>query len=59
MIPNGLNPFGLEERTLTFHVLENDIEIQTFQKKDRLYRYAEFPDECQSYSPQWTAPEDN
>lgn len=43
MIPTTINPHGLEDRTLTLHVLENGIELETLKVKSRLYCYATFP----------------
>ena len=56
MIPHGLNPFGLEDRILTFHVIdENGTETETIQKTNRLYCYAEFPEKYASLSMlEWT-----
>ncbi len=45
MIPYGMNPFGLEDRTLTFCVLENNNPTFTFYSRNRLYCWAEFPQE--------------
>lgn len=45
MIPYGMNPFGLEDRTLTFCVLENNNPTFTFYSKNRLYCWAKFPQE--------------
>lgn len=49
MIPNGLNPHGLEDRTLTFCVLENNIPVFTCNSLNRLYCYATFPQTLVNY----------
>ena len=60
MIPYGLNPFGLEDKTLTFHVIVNGIETGRMEKKNRMYCWAEFPEEYRGLGYlQWTAPADN
>ena len=43
MIPHGLNPHGLEDRTLTFCVLENGNPVFTCTSQNRLYCWATFP----------------
>lgn len=60
MIPYGLNPFGLEDKTLTFHVMVNDIETDRMEKKNRMYCWAEFPEKYRGWGYlQWAAPADN
>ena len=49
MIPNGLNPHGLENRTLTFCVLENNIPVFTCQSTNRLYCWATFPEQVRQF----------
>lgn len=44
MIPNGLNPHGLENRTLTFSVLENNQPAFSCTSTNRLYCWATFSD---------------
>lgn len=53
MIPYGLNPFGLEDKTLTFHHLENGLESQTITGKSRKYCYATFPEDALNLSSEW------
>ena len=43
MIPNGHNPHGLEERLLTFCVLENNNPSYVTYAHNRLYCWATFP----------------
>ena len=49
MIPYGMNPFGLEELTTTFHIIKDGVEDTSRQVtvKDRLYCYATFPQAVQ------------
>ena len=49
MIPNGLNPHGLEDKTLTFCVLENNLPTFTCQSKNRLYCWAMFSDQIKNH----------
>ena len=49
MIPNGLNPHGLEDRTLTFYVLEGDEVVFTCESTNRLYCWADFPTIIKQY----------
>lgn len=49
MIPHGLNPHGLENRTLTFSVLENNVPVFTCQSTNRLYCWATFSDQLKSF----------
>lgn len=54
MIPNGLNPHGLEKRELRFHIYNNGAEeiVSTFETS--LYCYATFPPEIMStYGSGW------
>ena len=55
MIPYGLNPFGLEDKTLTFHRMENGVESQTITGKSRKYCYATFPGDALALSAEWAA----
>ena len=60
MIPYGLNPFGLEDKTLTFHVMVNGTETDKVEKKNRMYCWAEFPEKYRGWGYlQWAAPADN
>ena len=45
MIPNGQNPHGLENRLLTFCVLENNNPAYVTYASNRLYCWATFPEE--------------
>lgn len=55
MIPSDTNPFGLEYKNLTFHVIRNDKEIETVSTVERKYRYAEFPQNLVSkYGKEWS-----
>ena len=49
MIPNGLNPHGLEDRKLTFSVLENNSPVFTCESPNGLYCWATFPSELVDY----------
>ena len=49
MIPNGLNPHGLEDRTLMFNVLKNNNQQFIFQSNNRLYCWATFPENVRNY----------
>lgn len=49
MIPHGLNPHGLEDRTLTFCVLENGSPVFTCTSQNRLYCWATFPKELTDF----------
>lgn len=49
MIPHGLNPHGLEDRTLTFCVLENGSPVFTCTSQNRLYCWAKFPKELTDF----------
>ena len=55
MIPNGLNPHGLEDKTLTFHVIQNNVEMMTFVSLSRLYCWATFPENAKMQGNEWTA----
>lgn len=48
MKPHTLNPFGLENRTLTFHVITDGVETSTTTSTNRLYCWARFPYELSS-----------
>lgn len=49
MIPHGLNPHGLEDKTLTFIVVENNNVVYQVQSKNRLYCWAVFPQAVKNY----------
>ena len=60
MISSGMNPHGLEDVTLTFHVLDQQsdgtwAEINTYTSKNRLYCWARFPKEARdAWGDAWT-----
>ena len=58
MIPYGLNPFGLEDKILTYHFFQNGIEYDTVPvktHKNRLYCWAEIPQKYrEDYGLEWS-----
>lgn len=62
MLPiKGVNPFGLENRTLTFHVMRNGVEEVSKQFSNRKFCWMQIPKEIRdAYGYQWAiAPADN
>lgn len=54
MIPTGINPFGLEDVKLTFHIFRNGTEIHSETAYARKYCYAEIPYRLQyEYGTEW------
>ena len=49
MIPTGMNPMGLEDRTLTFSVLDNNNSVFNTSSNNRLYTWASFPKTLKDY----------
>ena len=43
MIPNKLNPHGLEDRLVTYHVIRNDDEVWSYTDTCRRYCYLTIP----------------
>ena len=58
MIPNGLNPHGLETRTMTFHTIvhvgNNVFEDGVITGENGMYCWATFPKKATDISTGWT-----